>query len=188
MDLTMKKLIATALLLGTFSCINASIAATPSKPAAPAASPQQFVQAFYDWYAFKGKDGPDNKGEEAVLKQKKQLLDPTLYKLLVGDVAASAKSPGEIVGLDFDPFVAANGLFYSKYQTAAATKSGTSYRIPVYGVENGKRVPKVVVDAEVASQNGHFVFTNFHYGKSEFPENENLISVLNVLRKQRNEK
>lgn len=185
----MTKAIATLLLALSVWCNSAAISA-PAKPTTSPSSPQQFVQSFYDWYAFKNKENGegDIKGSDVVLKQRKDLLDATLYKALQEDERASAKSPGEIVGLDFDPFVAANGLIYAKYQTGPATKSGANYRIPVYGVEKGKRLPKVVVEAEVASQSGHYVFTNFHYGKSEIKQNENLINVLQQLKKDRGDK
>jgi hypothetical protein len=38
---------------------------------------------------------------------------------------------------------------------------------------------------ELAFENGKWVFTNFHYGDSDIPANENLLSVLQQLKKER---
>ena len=191
----MKKTIAIGSLLAITSALTvcgANATPTPTKPnsggtaaAAATASPKDFVQGFYDWYVTSKENEPDVRGMDVALKQKKQFFDAVLYKHLWEDEAASEKSPGEVVGLDFDPFVNANGLIYNKYVAGPAVNKDGAYRVPVYGIDAGKKTPKPVLEAEVATKNGHCVFTNFHYGKSEYPENENLLSVLNVLKKDR---
>lgn len=179
----MRKTCVSLLLLMTALISTAPAFAEPS--GSPAA--KQFVQAFYNWYVVKSGAGKeaDVRGMETVLKQKKQFLDATLYRDLAEDEKAAEKSPGEIVGLDFDPFVAANGLIYDKYETGSPKADGQKFLVPIYGIESGKRTAKPVLEAEVATKNGRCVFTNFHYGKSEFPQNENLLSVLSTLRKDR---
>jgi hypothetical protein len=152
-----------------------------------AASVKVFVQSFYNWYVIKKDKEPDVRGTEEALKQKKQVFDIPLYKELMEDQEAAAKSPGELVGLDFDPFIASNGLIYDKYQAGKAVSKGTIYRVPVYGIGAGRKKPQFVVDAEVDTKNGRCVFTNFHYGKTKFPVNENLLSVLGALKKERQE-
>ena len=89
------------------------------------------------------------------------------------------------MGLDFDPFVHANGLIYDKYQTGNAVRNGATCRVPIYGIKAGKKKQKFVVEAEVGTKNGRCVFTNFHYGKTGIPQNENLLSVLGALEKER---
>lgn len=41
---------------------------------------------------------------------------------------------------------------------------------------------------EHAFENGQWIFTNFHYGKTDIPVNENLVSVLQILKKDRRKK
>ena len=147
-------------------------------------SSRVFVQSFYDWYVIKKDKQPDIRGTEEALKQKKELFDSPLYKELMEDQNAAAKAPGELVGLDFDPFVNANGLIYNKYQTGKAICKGTTCRVPIYGIEPGKK-QKFVVEAEVGTKNGRYFFTNFHYGKTASPANENLLSLLGELKKER---
>lgn len=180
----MNNLAASLLLVCALTAVNPAWAGSDPAPA-QRRTPKEFVQAFYNWYVSSSGNEGDVRGTETVLKQKKQFLDATLYRELSEDEKAAAGSPGEIVGLDFDPFVAANGLIYNKYVTGPAKLDGGKYRVPVYGIESGKRTAKPVLEAEVATRNGQCVFTNFHYGKSEFPQNENLLSVLATLRKDR---
>ncbi len=144
------------------------------------ASCKKFVKEFYTWYCF-GKPEPK---EEIVLKKKKSLLSPKLYAALKEDLDASAKSPGEIVGLDFDPFLNAQDVA-EKYAVGDVKQKGANYLVDVWGTWNGKRQKKPDVVAEVQNVNGKWVFTNMHYGKSKFPENENLLSVLSTLKKSR---
>lgn len=149
------------------------------------ATPTQFVQSFYDWYVVKTKQGADVRGMETALKQKKQLFDTSLYKALSDDEAASAKSPGEIVGLDFDPFVSSNGSVADKYVARLAAKKGSLFRVPVFEITNGKISAKPVLEAEVTPKNGGYVFSNFHYRQTDIPENNDLVKVLGALRKSR---
>jgi len=56
--------------------------------------------------------------------------------------------------------------------------------VEVFGFWNGKRAAKPDVVPELAWEKGNWVFTNFHYEKSNIPENENLLSVLKALKKE----
>jgi hypothetical protein len=107
-----------------------------------------------------------------------------LAKGLEGDLAASKKSPGEIVGLDFDPFLNAQDIA-ERYLVGNVTSKGDHYWVEVFGVWNGQKNSNPDVVPEVAFENGHWIFTNFHYGKTDIPVNENLVSILEVLQKDR---
>jgi hypothetical protein len=49
----------------------------------------------------------------------------------------------------------------------------------------GQKKSNPDVAPELAFENGQWIFTNFHYGKTDIPVNENLISVLQILKKDR---
>jgi hypothetical protein len=92
------------------------VAAASAQKAAPKStfSPEQsckaYVQKFYDWYmkaAFEEKADP---AFNRALNRKAFAFSPGLAKLLKDDLAASAASPNEIVGLDWDPFVGGQDL------------------------------------------------------------------------------
>src|SRR5437588_560107 len=66
---------------------------------------RRFVQSFYDWYvteALKDNGGP---ASDFALRHRGSVFDPELLQQLKEDSEAQAKAKGEIVGLDFDPFL-----------------------------------------------------------------------------------
>jgi hypothetical protein len=68
---------------------------------------RKFVQAFYDWYLSKeaASGNLSTPSMDAVLKRKANVLGPELYQRLKADRDAEENCPGEICGLDFDPFL-----------------------------------------------------------------------------------
>jgi hypothetical protein len=147
-----------------------------------------FVQQFYNWYvatetALMKRNGLGS-ALEVTLKEKESSLSPELVKGLKEDLAASEKLPGEIVGLDFDPFLNAQDIA-ERYVVGNVTPKGDHYWVEVFGVWNGEKNSNPDVVPELAIENGHWIFTNFHYGKTDIPANENLISVLEALKKDR---
>jgi hypothetical protein len=57
--------------------------------------------------------------------------------------------------------------------------------VEVFGFWNGKKNAKPDVVPELVFEKGRWIFVNFHYDSSGFPENENLVSVLQALKKSR---
>lgn len=147
-----------------------------SSVASQSAQAEAFVKSFYNWYLQKG----TNRNMDDVLKLKKEALSPELFKLLKADRDAQAKSPGEIVGLDFDPFLNAQDVAQKYEFGKAATKNGSEW-IDIYGLWNGKKSKKPDLQAQVQCA-ARCVFVNFHYG-SDIPENRDLIKLLKYLRK-----
>jgi hypothetical protein len=161
-----------------------SIPAQSKSAQSPAQSPQDaerscrtFVQGFYSWYVPKH-------GLEDVLKYRRSAISPELYSALKEDLAASAKNKDEVVGLDFDPFLNAQDTA-ERYVIGKVTAKGATFWVDIYGIWSGKKSDKPDVVAEVACKEGKCLFVNFHYGKTELPENENLQSVLKALKKER---
>jgi hypothetical protein len=151
---------------------------------------QDHVQRFYNYYLHYPNDPGPMPTEMRVIKEKKYAFSAQLEKLLRADYEASAKVSGEIVGLDFDPFTASQEELehYSADKVTLLSGKGKktdSYLVDVYSVRGGKKEAKPAVIPELVNEQGKWVFVNFHYGKTEFPENENLISVLKALAKSR---
>ncbi len=123
-----------------------------------------FVKKFYDWYvpiALK----PDLKEDSSnvAIAKRGALFDPPLLKALKEDAEAARKSPDDIVGLDFDPFLNAQDPD-DKYVVGAVTEKDGLYLVNVVGVRKGKREKDVSVVAEVRPEKDGFVFVNFGYG------------------------
>ncbi len=158
---------------------------TPASPAPSSAtdlkkSCHQFVQSFYTWYLSKAVSC----NSDIALKKKKSAFSAELYKRLEEDRAVAAKTPDEVVGLDFDPFTNSQDPS-DKYVVGTIVPKGDKYLVDVYGIREGKKSPKPEVVPELAYKNGQWQFVNFHYGKSEYPQNENLLSVLKALKTDR---
>lgn len=167
--------------------------ALPLLSQGPAAAPlmkqcADFVQQFYDGYTAKEKALMKNPGVESLLettlKEKKSSFAPNLIQALTEDLEASKKVPDEIVGLDFDPFLNAQDVG-ERYLVGKVTPKGDRYWVEVFGIWGGKKNTKPDVLPELAFKDGQWIFTNFHYGKANTPVNENLLSVLQQLKKDR---
>jgi len=147
-----------------------------------------FVQQFYNWYAATEnalmKRNSPGSALEVTLREKRSSFSPELVKGLKEDLAVFKKSGGEIVGLDFDPFLNAQDIA-ERYLVGKITQKGDHYWVEVFGVWNGQKNSNPDVVPELAFENGQWIFTNFHYGKTDIPVNENLISILEVLKKDR---
>jgi len=124
-------------------------------------SPQAFVQNFYNWYtpiALKSQKGP---GSDIALRSKALLFSRELAKALREDSQAQAKAQGEIVGIDWDPFLNSQDP-EDQYEAAKVTQIGDRYFVDVYGLNSGKRHEKPEVVVELRQDAGKWVFVNFH--------------------------
>ncbi len=124
-------------------------------------SPQAFVQNFYNWYipiALNSKKGP---ASDIALRTKAVLFSKELAKALREDSQAQAKAHGEIVGIDWDPFLNSQDP-ENQYEAVKVTQIGDRYFVDVYGLNSGKRSEKPDVVAELRLDAGKWVFVNFH--------------------------
>ena len=122
-----------------------------------------FVRQFYDWYvpiALKPLKEPSS---NVAIAKRGALFDPPLLKALKDDAEASQKSSGDIVGLDFDPFLYAQDMD-DKYVVGEVSEKDGLYLVNVYGVRKGKREKEPSVVAELKPAKDSFVFVNFGYG------------------------
>jgi len=155
-----------ALLMVQYSAFaQASGAATPE-------SARAFVQGFYNWYTpMSVRDDPPRPWDFAV-KQKRFAFSSELARLLLEDSNAQAHC-GELVGLDFDPFLFSQDLA-QRYEVGEIRQSGRVYRADVYAVDHGNRSRKPDVIAEFTEDNGRWTFVNFHY----LDPNSDLLTIL----------
>lgn len=156
----------------------------PNVKAQSAPSAKGFVQSFYTWYIPQMTKNVPVPCSERILKERASSFSPALLAMLKEDLAESAKVPDEIVGLDFDPYI--NGQETPKRYLAGKTiAKGKSYLVEVFDLSDGKKSKVPAVVPEVKFVKGQWVFTNFHYAKTQIPENENLISILKALKTSR---
>jgi hypothetical protein len=144
-----------------------------------------FVQQFYTWYFGRSMRNEKSRSTgpswDEVLLLRPQVLSPELRELLKADLAASRANSEDIVGLDWDPFLATQDPS-SKFEVQSASlKNGHCYAV-VNGIEHGKKHETVV--PELAEAGAMWTFVNFHY-KDQPPQDENLIGTLKLLRDER---
>lgn len=143
-----------------------------------------FVQGFYDWYVPKTLKGNGGPAWDHALKEKPSAFESQLFQQLKEDSSAQAKAQSEIVGLDFDPFLNSQDPG-ERYLVGKVARTGGTYWVDVYEISSGKKSEKPIVVPEVALKGGRCTFVNFHYGKGNRPQHENLLSILKSLRESR---
>lgn len=138
-----------------------------------------FVGDFYAWYLVQGKSADPLR---VALKKKQANFSKELVLRLNEDYKASAKSPDEIVGLDFDPVLNSQD-FAEKYVASRVTKKGARYWVEVFAVYDGKRERHPAVIPELRRQGSRWVFTNFLY--KDGSKTDDLLSILKKLAAER---
>lgn len=132
-----------------------------------------FVEEFYQWYTPVFRKGG---WWNTAIQKKSTCFDVSLLKALKEDALAQDRNPGEIVGLDFDPFLNAQDIVKS-YRVGKAEKKGDNYHVSVFAGGKQKR-PQIIV--EVSFRQGQCFFVNFHY-----PEMGNLRTLLKEMAEDR---
>jgi hypothetical protein len=139
----------------------------------------EFAQRFYDWYAPVAHKSGDAPSCMSALNERGAEFDAQLNRALREDVEAQRRSPGDLVGLDFDPFLNSQDP-RDKYMVGNVTETDGVFLVDVHGVQDGNRAADPDVVAEIRASNGSFIFTNFRYG----PDG-NLVDILKLLAEQR---
>lgn len=140
---------------------------------------RRFVQDFYDWYVPLA-TSDSIPALHVALKDKASVLSSELVRGLWEDLEARSKVQGEIVGLDFDPFLSTQDPC-ERYEVGTVTRRRQRYRVNIHSVCGGKRRDKPDVVAELVRQDGSWVFVNFCYPTVA----TDLLNVLKRLREDR---
>jgi hypothetical protein len=150
-----------------------------------------FVQEFYDWYMRLPENATatndQRPADEIALKQRKSIFSAELSRRLQKDYESADKAPGELVGLDFDPFLNSQDPD-QRYVAGRIRLQGSSYWADVYGVADGNKRERPDVVAELVFENGRWLFLNFHYPDCKPRRSCNLLSILKQLEQQRQQK
>lgn len=174
----MKIAMVTSLLL--VSCLLAPpFGALARPPSTETGSARKFVQDFYVWYQQEQKKDHQQALSTVAFETRPQWFSAAIVEGLREDDAAAAKSPDEVVGLDFDPFTNSQEDC-GPYTTGKVVSAGKTYRVEVFGScpGTGSRQPDVI--AAVEKIKGSWVFVDFYY-----PGHDDLFSVLKELKKER---
>ena len=140
---------------------------------------QEFVQSFYDWYVPTALvDNPTPAWIRAI-REKKTVFSPQLASALEEDFSAQNKSLGDIVGLDFDPFLYTQDPG-ERYVVGSIAESSHGYLVEIHQVKAGKKSEPADVVVELSGDAGHWCLVNFHYAQGK-----DLLTILKSLRRTR---
>jgi hypothetical protein len=140
------------------------------------ASCRAVVRSFYRWYVpLALKDQPLPAWEIAV-KDRGRAFNSELLEGLKEESRIQIEL--QDAGLDFDPFL--NSQDPSDRYIVGNTRLEGEDRCwaKVYGAPSGRKNQKAAVKAELVLKNGHWLFANFHYQKSD------LLRLLQSLRRR----
>jgi len=149
---------------------------------------QKFTQEFFDWYAPLTQPRENTSvaaAQRKIRQHEPEVLDPKLLRALRADDEAQERAKGEIVGLDFDPFVGSQDPA-DHYETRKLSLEGNKCSVEVWRAspsDTAEKSDKPDVVAEVVRQNGHWRFVNFRYPQL----NADLLNVLASLAKNRSQ-
>ena len=164
-----------------------ALLAVRSHPAASQSSEaacRNVVQEFYNWYVPRMMREVRISARDQALMTRPRNFSLELRRRLAEDGAAAAKSPDEIVGLDFDPFTNSQDPT-SRYVAKRAYRSGKGYRVEVHGIIDGKANAAPDVIPELMQSRGRWMFVNFHYPAEGNEPKSDLLGVLKQLRDAR---
>jgi hypothetical protein len=155
-------------------------AAQPAAQQSDSTSCRQFVQEFYDWYVpYTHRDDLKGPADYIPVQRRADLFSRDLLQALKTDLKAQAKAKGEVVGLDFDPFVNSQDPA-DRYELRTAERHGGKCSVEVWAVQqaNMEKVVSPSVIVELAFEKTFWRFSNFHYPDSK----TDLKKVLELLR------
>lgn len=141
-------------------------------------TPQQFVQAFYDWYmpvVLHRHSGP---AWGIAIRQRGRLFDEPLKAALNQDALAQARSPDVIVGLDTDPFVDSQDP-PRHYAVAGVISQKNGFLVQVKSWGETALDVGPAINVELACKKHSWKLRNFRY------KHDDLLSILARLRSAR---
>lgn len=156
----------------TYTHVVADSAAPVSQDTAGA---RAFVHEFYTWYVPQALQAT-GRPAALVLRERPEVLAPTLRQALAADEVGQTAASGEVVGLDFDPFLNSQDPC-ERYEVGDIRLAGPTVAFAIYAVCDGQRSPTPAVLAMVARHGVSWEFENFHYPAS----NTDLQAVLRQL-------
>jgi hypothetical protein len=130
---------------------------------------KSFIGNFYRWYAHASSKEDSMASWERAIEAKKASFDENLRKALKEDADAQRANPGEIVGIDFDPFLGCQDPSKGVRCQRIARIKHEVFLVNLVDAGNGK----LRVQAKIIRKPGTWVFQNFLY-----PGNGDLLTLL----------
>jgi hypothetical protein len=156
-----------------------AVAALQAQEAKSEDSVRKFAQDFYRWYVPIAAKGNEGTPFAIAIKQRPSSFSPQLLQALQDDAGAQAKAVGEMVGLDFDPFLNSQDPS-NHYVIGSINLKNDGYWVDIHTSKSEKAHAKTSVIAVVNQSGGHWFFSNFR-----FPNGGDLLETLEALKHDR---
>ena len=144
----------------------------------------EFARDFYGWYVLVSKEDGKGPACERALKRRSKVFSAPLASAIGEDLKAQSKIRGQVVGIDFDPFLNTQDPG-DRYEVRSCERRGERYFVTVHRVHPVDPGERADVVAELCRIGGKWKFMDFHY-----PSGGSLLQLLTILRldRERHEK
>jgi hypothetical protein len=143
---------------------------------------KEFVGEFYSWYLELKLKNSGTRTSDLALKARLGFFSPYLVQLLREDSAAQDKAGSDLVSLDADPFIGADGPA-DRYLVKRVTLKNGKCWAQVYGVREHQEGPMPDVTPELELKNDQWRFVNFYFPSPSDPKSWNVLDELRSIRK-----
>ena len=134
-------------------------------PSPESSSCRRFSQQFYDWYVPFTQKNLRLPASDVALQRRGGVFSPELLHALRVDSEAQARAKGELVGLDFDPFVGSQDPA-DHYEAREPTMRNGICFVGVWrasATDTSAKMDRPEATAQLKQQNGHWHLVNFTY-------------------------
>jgi hypothetical protein len=142
------------------------------------------VTTFYAWYLGRALKGTERPAWVLAFRYKGGEFSSDLVQQLREDLEAQRKAGSDLVSLDGDPFIGADGPA-ERYVVKRITKKDGRCWAEVHAVWNGEEDAAPDVTPELVIEKGRWLFVNFYFPAPSTPSSGNLLSMLKALRELR---
>ena len=165
--------------IGLFLCLalSVSVLAQQRSQQNTDKSCRPFVVKFYTWYLARAVTQNRFRHSDIALRSRPYLFSPDLIQQLKEDSDAQKKAGSDLVSLDADPFLGADGPAERYVVERITIKDGKCWA-EVHGVWGGKESETPDVTPELVLNNGRWSFVNFYFPSPSDPKAWNLLGAL----------
>jgi hypothetical protein len=161
--------------------LSSSVSSQERGPRSGSSSCRRFVEEFYSWYLAADSKGDQGPAGSVALKYRPYLFSRAIIQAVRGDYEAQEKAGSDLVSLDADPFVGADGLGEGYFVGKVKVRNGTCLA-EVHAVWEGKEDESPDVIPELAIKNGGWLFVNFFFPSPSNPKGWDLLGALKGMR------
>jgi len=175
--------------IGLFLCLTLTLPVfgQEKRPQDTRKSCREFVESFYGWYLKAAARNDIGPAGDLALRNKPYLFSSELIRQIREDFEAQKRAGSDLVSLDGDPFIGADGP-PERYVVEKITTTQDSCWADVHFVWDGEEVETPSVTPKMRFKDGRWRFVDFYFysfSPSSAPKRWSLLTKLRELQKSR---